>query len=65
MAFVTITCPQTGGQIPTGIETDEATFQRLPDTPSHLQCPHCGQIHTWSKADAVLRETPPGGPGKG
>ena len=65
MAFVTITCPQTGGRVSTGIETDEATFASLPDAPSHLQCSHCGQIHTWSKADAALMETLPGRPDPG
>jgi hypothetical protein len=60
MAFVTITCPRTGGRIPTGIETDRTAFERLPDTAAHLQCPHCGQIHTWRKADAALTETLPG-----
>jgi hypothetical protein len=31
MAMVMIRCPQTGGRTFTGIETDEITFERLPD----------------------------------
>ena len=60
MALVMITCPQTGNPVATGIETDEATFQRLPDARTHLHCPLCGQVHTWSKSDATLADGPRG-----
>jgi predicted RNA-binding Zn-ribbon protein involved in translation (DUF1610 family) len=67
MAFLTITCPRTGGRVSTGVELDRETFERLPESEAHLQCPHCGQIHTWRKTDAVLTEALPcrqGNPGK-
>lgn len=60
MALVMIKCPQTGGQVSTGIETDVATFERLPDADAQLNCPQCGQVHVWRKADAALVDAPSG-----
>jgi predicted RNA-binding Zn-ribbon protein involved in translation (DUF1610 family) len=52
MGVVTITCPSTGQEITTGIETDEETFSCLPDVESHTLCPACGETHSWSKQQA-------------
>jgi hypothetical protein len=54
MASVMIACPETRREIYTGIETDEASFARLPDVPSRAQCPACGQEHVWTKQSAWL-----------
>jgi hypothetical protein len=54
MASVMIACPQTRREIYTGIETDEASFAKLPDVPSRTQCPVCGQEHVWTRQDAWL-----------
>ena len=57
MAMVMIKCPRSGGPVFTGIETDAATFARLPDSESRVFCPTCGSEHTWRKADAMLIES--------
>jgi hypothetical protein len=54
MASVMIACPETSREIYTGIETDDASFARLPDVPSRTQCPICGQEHVWSRESAWL-----------
>jgi hypothetical protein len=57
MGVVTITCPRTGQQISTGIETDLTSFDGLPDVLVHTRCPACGLEHSWWKREAVLMET--------
>jgi hypothetical protein len=54
MASVMIVCPETRREIYTGIETDEASFARLPDVISRTQCPICGGEHLWTKGNAWL-----------
>ena len=56
MPMVMIRCPQTGQQVFTGVETDRASFQRLPNSGGHLRCPICGKQHEWGKRDARLSE---------
>lgn len=56
VGFLLITCPVTGKEFATGIETDERSFDLLPDTVARSLCPHCGREHCWSKADARLSE---------
>lgn len=56
--MVTIVCPTTGRRVPTGIVMDRAEFERAVFEANVLRCPACGRIHTWSKQDAELRETP-------
>lgn len=60
MAVVMINCPQTGVAVSTGIETDQTTFERLPDAEVRLLCPRCGQTHIWRKANATLVDGPRG-----
>jgi len=54
MASVMIACSETGREIYTGIETDEASFARLPHVPIRTQCPACGREHVWTKENAWL-----------
>ena len=54
MASVMIVCPETRREIYTGIETDEASFAKLPDVLSRTQCPLCGQEHAWTRQNAWL-----------
>jgi hypothetical protein len=56
MGVVTIRCPNTGRDISTGIDTDQASFDRLPDVLSHSRCPMCGLEHSWWKREARLVE---------
>lgn len=54
MASVMIACPDTGEEIYTGIEIDQASFEKLPEIPSSLRCPACGARHFWTKRQAWL-----------
>jgi hypothetical protein len=56
MPRIMIKCPRTAQQVFTGVETDPASFERLPDTGGHLRCPICGQQHMWGKRNARLSE---------
>ena len=51
-----ITCPVTGKEFSTGIETDRQSLDLIPDTVVQSRCPHCGDEHPWSKLDARLAE---------
>ena len=57
VAMVVIKCPETDREIPTGIVTDLARFDRLGEGYATLQCPHCDQHHRWSKRDAYMAIT--------
>jgi len=52
-------CPTTGRGFATGVNTDEATFKRMPDTIGTARCPHCGQEHRWRPGDARLLDVVP------
>jgi hypothetical protein len=54
MASVMIRCPNSRREIYTGIETDEASFAKLPEVLSRTQCPVCGKEHAWTKEKAWL-----------
>ena len=54
MGRVMITCPATGRQAFTGIETDPDSVNLIPPINARLKCPHCGRIHTWSMLEAEL-----------
>ncbi len=54
MQVVMIRCPYRGQPVSTGIETDETTFERLPDTLILSRCPLCGLEHVWWKNEAWL-----------
>jgi hypothetical protein len=52
-----VTCPATGKEFSTGIETDEQSLDLIPTTVAQALCPHCGTDHSWSKLEARLSET--------
>jgi hypothetical protein len=53
MAMVMISCPNTGRDVATGIETDPSSFESFgPAAP--IRCPMCGREHAWSKDSAWL-----------
>lgn len=54
MGTIILRCPITGREYASNIETDEATFLRLPDIKMTAHCPHCGVDHTWSLREAWL-----------
>jgi|SRR5205814_9859396 endogenous inhibitor of DNA gyrase (YacG/DUF329 family) len=51
---VTIRCPRTGKNVPTGVAMDEESFKSATLKDNSVQCPHCGEMHTWQKKDAFL-----------
>jgi hypothetical protein len=53
MAMVMISCPNTGRDVATGIETDPCSFEAF-GTAAPLRCPACGRDHAWSKTNAWL-----------
>ena len=57
MGSIMIRCPQSGREIPTGIEMDIAEFQRAPVFFSRVQCPVCDQEHEWFAKDAWVCES--------
>jgi hypothetical protein len=59
MARVMITCPTTGSQAFTGIETDAESVNLIPPINARLICPNCGRIHVWSMLDAEVVPEPP------
>ena len=54
MSMITTRCPRTLRDIATGIETDPDSFKKLPDIPSTLTCPACGERHEWRPSQAWL-----------
>jgi hypothetical protein len=59
MGSIMIRCPQSGREIPTGIEMDVAEFQRAPVFFSRVQCPVCDQQHEWFAKDAWVSPDAP------
>ncbi len=57
VAMVVIRCPETDREVPTGIMTDLARFDRLGEGYAILQCPHCNQPHRWTRRDAYMSLT--------
>ncbi len=57
VTMVVIKCPETDREVPTGIMTDLARFDRLGEGYATLQCPHCAQPHRWSRRDAYMSLT--------
>jgi hypothetical protein len=54
--MVTIRCPITGREIPTGIVLSPLEFERAALEGNVVRCPECGRIHSWTRADARLDE---------
>jgi hypothetical protein len=47
-------CPKSGRQVPTGIETDVQSLRALWRRKLKLDCPHCGEVHEFSVREAYL-----------
>jgi hypothetical protein len=48
------TCPKTGRQVSTGIETDVESLRASWKSVLKLDCPHCGEGHEWSVRETYL-----------
>jgi hypothetical protein len=62
VSVVMVRCPTTGRELSTGIEMDTATFERLPEIHSEIECPICRHDHIWSTREAWLGNPPPSVP---
>jgi hypothetical protein len=57
--------PESGKPVPTGVETDEQSFDTLVGAikgrgrANNVQCPHCGKTHRWSSGGAYLAAASP------
>jgi hypothetical protein len=49
-----VTCPTTGKDFSTGIQTDESSLAIAPQGMTRSHCPHCGVWHSWWIKDAKL-----------
>ena len=56
MGLIMIRCPESGREIPTGIEMDLAEFQRTPVFFPTVQCPVCKREHELFAKDAWVRQ---------
>jgi hypothetical protein len=52
MGIIMISCPATGREVSTGIET--IGIEELPAVTAKMVCPACGRVHNWTKAEARL-----------
>jgi len=51
---IIIECPGTGKLVKTGIFMNRRSFRKELIENHEVRCPHCGQVHVWSKEDAHL-----------
>jgi hypothetical protein len=58
MATVMIRCPRTDRAVSTQIDTEAVVLERLPQVPTRLRCPACGEVHVWTASDAWLADAP-------
>jgi hypothetical protein len=58
MSTVMIRCPVTGRSVSTAIETDPATFRKLPKVTGRMHCPACERDHMWTTSSAWLAGGP-------
>jgi len=58
MGTVVIKCNVIGKDFSVGIETDEFSFNALPDLRLKSRCPFCGSEHEWTPRQARLRRDP-------
>lgn len=54
MSALVVNCPKTGQRISTGIEIESEDLSRLPEIRARVDCPACGGVHAWTRADAYL-----------
>ncbi len=54
--MVMIRCPVTGKEVPTGFGMDRASFESCQFIDNSFGCAACGQMHTWSKGDAFVKD---------
>jgi hypothetical protein len=56
MGALVMTCPATGRQVDTGIETDKISLELTPQFVGRAHCPFCAVEHTFSKEHVLVCE---------
>ena len=51
---ILVRCPTTSKLLATGKEVDEQLWPVTKLEVSRLACPHCHEMHSWTKKDVVL-----------
>ena len=51
---ILVRCPSTAKLTPTGKTIEESLWAAAKVKNHKLTCPHCLQVHTWTKKDVVL-----------
>jgi hypothetical protein len=51
---ILVRCPSTAKLAPTGKTVEEALWAETKLNRPRLTCPHCGEVHSWTKKDVVL-----------
>jgi hypothetical protein len=51
---ILVRCPSTGKLAPTGKTIEESLWEETKLKRPRLTCPHCRQVHNWTKKDAIL-----------
>jgi len=51
---ILVRCPSTRKLAPTGKTIEEALWKNTKLNRPRLTCPHCRQVHSWTKDDVVL-----------
>ncbi|MEP6602945.1 MAG: hypothetical protein ABJB69_03255 [Spartobacteria bacterium] len=49
-----VRCPSTAKLTPSGQTINEALWEKAKIKSHKMTCPHCRQVHTWTKKDVVL-----------
>jgi hypothetical protein len=57
MSALVFTCPFTGRDIVSGINTDMESLSHVQQLPVSLFCPHCGHVHRLVAKDGRLTNT--------
>jgi hypothetical protein len=57
MSALVFTCPYTGRDIVSGINTDLESLSHVQQLPVSLFCPHCGKVHQLAARDGKLSDT--------
>jgi hypothetical protein len=56
MAIIFTTCPISGREISTGVETDAKSFAQMPEFVARVHCPYCRVDHNWTKHNSFIVE---------
>ena len=55
MGIVTVRCPATGQDVPTGVVKDLERYERAKIGPNAFACDACGETHIWEKSEGTVQ----------